>query len=149
MAKNKNTRYDEDDEELGLRDEPKSRRPDLKARMLQLQEDWNVLRGDTANATKRAEIAREMRAVRDAMVAEQPIVAVTVPRLPGGKAIKVGDKTFGPGVHRVRAGTAQVIMHIIDEAQRQERRRFESRQMEFDAADPSARVRAILAEDYA
>lgn len=144
------TGWDEEDMTTETEGDPTPSTPpdDLAARMRALEEKWQVLRGDPGAAGERSAVAREMRALRDVMVARQPTVEITIPTLPDRKPIRLGPKVFGPGRHRVKESEASYLLWIVDQAQRQERARMTGRNWpEMDASDMTSRVRAILAED--
>lgn len=96
--------------------EPK--RKELVKRLRELNEEYRVLTseanaGNSAALNRRSEIGKELRALSLTLHLREPDVEVQVPRSVTGHAFRVGDATFHPGRHTVKASVAQYLLWLI------------------------------------
>lgn len=92
---------------------------ELRAKLQSLNEEYKDLAaeanaGNGAAQERRAQIAKELRGVSQLLHLREPDVEVIVPRSATGHFFRIGDLTFGPGRHTVKASTAQYLLWMID-----------------------------------
>lgn len=90
----------------------------MKAKLSELNEEYRLLgseasSGNAAALTRRSEIARELRALSETLYLREPDVDVQVPRSATGHPFRLGEMEFRPGLHTVKASTAQYLLWLI------------------------------------
>jgi hypothetical protein len=122
----------------------------LRRKLKDYTEEWAMLSNDASQAalTRRVELARLMRQVRDVLDLREPLVEVQVPASVTGEPFTIGPSAFGPGMHRVRKSVAEYLLWMIAENQRIELQRTQARNRNIILGSPGERARmARIARD--
>ena|SRR5262245_10755341 len=123
----------------------------LQTKLRLYTEEWQMLAPDQSQAalTRRVELARLMRQVRDVLDLREPLVEVHVPTSVTGEPFIVGPASFYPGFHRIRKSVAEYLLWMIAENQRIELQRTHStkRNLNLGLIGERARLARISRDD--
>jgi hypothetical protein len=117
-----------------------------------LQHGWRAVATDDSptGKSRRADLARQIRGFDLARIhGPEVYVDIDIPPDHQGFSFYINDKEFAPGHHRVTAGEAQVLLHMIDANRRAGLRVFQTRgqNVNLGTIGDMARAAAIQGED--
>lgn len=118
---------------------------------IQLEEEYRFLTseantGNSAALHRRSEIARELRALSDTLLAREPDVEVRVPRSVTGHPFRVGERVFLPGTHTAKASVVQYLLWLIDRDRENELNRLRANGEQVDLGVIGEKARQIERE---
>jgi len=141
-------------EPLGLKDKAKRDVDREKAleEFTKLQLEWRAIATDDSPAgkSKRAELARQIHNFDISRIHGPTVmVDIVIPADHQGFSFWLNNKEFAPGPHRVTAGEAQHLLHMIDANRRAGMRVFQERgqTVNLGTIGDMARAAAIQGED--